>query len=155
MLRPWPVKELAEQADGPNECVEVVRGVCAFAWNFSVARPGGDKTLDPSWRCRWISDSPLVNRLKIPPAKNHALYYTYVIIINPGCAFYAQLREQITPHVVKHTQLIPRWPHTQQQLTPRVANESIYSTGTSYSTTDVSACPSWSIMNDGVQGLQT
>ena len=65
--------------------------------------------------------------MKIPPAKKHVLYYTSVIISNPGCAFYVRLREQVTPHVATHTQLIPHWPHT-QQLTPRVAKETTYST---------------------------
>jgi hypothetical protein len=119
---------VAELADGPNGCGEVARGGCAFAWNFSVTRPGVKKTLDPSWRCRYINDSPLANRLKIPPAKNHVLYYASVVIFNPGCAFYLRLREQITPYVATHTQLIPRWPHTQPQLNPRVAKGTTYST---------------------------
>ena len=128
MLCLWPAEELAELVDGPNGCGEEAWEGCAFAWKFSVIRAGGKKSLDPSWRCRCISDSPLANRLKLPPAKTHVLYYTCVIISNPGCAFYVRLREQIAPHVATHTQLIPRWPHTQQQIAPRMAKETTYST---------------------------
>jgi len=31
----WPVEELA---DGPTGRGEVARGVCSFAWNFSMTR---------------------------------------------------------------------------------------------------------------------
>ena len=41
-----------------------------------------------------------------------------------------RLREQITEHVATHTQLIPRWPDTHQQLTPHMAKETTYSTWT-------------------------
>jgi hypothetical protein len=34
----WPVEELEELADGPTGYVEVTRGGCLFAWNFSVTR---------------------------------------------------------------------------------------------------------------------
>ena len=34
----WPVKQLAELADGPNGRGVVARGGCSFAWNFSGAR---------------------------------------------------------------------------------------------------------------------
>jgi len=34
----WPVKDLAELADGPSCRGAVVRGGCLFVWNFSVTR---------------------------------------------------------------------------------------------------------------------
>jgi len=34
----WPVKQLAELANGPNGRGKVARGECSFAWNFSMAR---------------------------------------------------------------------------------------------------------------------
>jgi hypothetical protein len=36
LLHFWPVVELAELVDSPAECVDVRRGGCLFAWNFSV-----------------------------------------------------------------------------------------------------------------------
>jgi hypothetical protein len=33
-----PVEELAELADGPSGCGEMVRGGCVFACNFSLTR---------------------------------------------------------------------------------------------------------------------
>ena len=34
----WPLKELAELADGPAGCGELARGGCLFASNFSATR---------------------------------------------------------------------------------------------------------------------
>jgi hypothetical protein len=34
----WLVEDLAELVDGPTGSVEVARGGCLFAWNFTVAR---------------------------------------------------------------------------------------------------------------------
>jgi len=34
----WPVKNLAELAEGPTGCGKVARGGCLFAWNLSVTR---------------------------------------------------------------------------------------------------------------------
>jgi hypothetical protein len=65
----WPV----ELADGPNGCDEVVRGGSSvWQGQLYLRRRRG---IDQTWSCRCISDSLLACRLKIPPAKNHALHY--------------------------------------------------------------------------------
>jgi len=38
VIRFWSVQNLAELADGPTWCDEVVSGGCLFAWNLSVTR---------------------------------------------------------------------------------------------------------------------
>jgi len=81
VLELWPLEDLAELQDGSTGCGELARGGCLCAWNFSVTRSfvlfvGGGWTRQ-TWRCRCVSDSLLVYRLKIPRVKNNALNYTW------------------------------------------------------------------------------
>jgi hypothetical protein len=64
-----------EMADGPTGCGKMARGGCLLAWNFSVTR---STVLKLSMRMSCFSDSLLAYRLKIPPAKIHAMHYTQV-----------------------------------------------------------------------------
>jgi len=71
----WPVEELADLADGPTGSVELARGGLELHCDKVTCTDGGQKFLDQTWRCRYISDSLPAYGLKIPPARNRALHY--------------------------------------------------------------------------------
>jgi hypothetical protein len=78
LFRFWPVEDSEELVDGPTGCVEVARGGCLFAWNFSATRPPA--LTEAEKRHNTKHDAALLNsllayRLKIPQAKNRAMHY--------------------------------------------------------------------------------
>jgi len=75
----WPVRELADLADGPTGRGEVSKGwvfVCLGVQcdEFNPITVAERRTR-PIMTCRCVSDSLLAYGLKIPPAKNRALHY--------------------------------------------------------------------------------
>ena len=71
-----------------TESGEVARRGCLFAWNFSVTRAAvfteTERRTKPITTLSLCYDSPTAYRLKIQPAKNHALHYSLVMSIRPS-----------------------------------------------------------------------
>ena len=80
-------EELRELAVAPTECGEVARRGCLFAWNFSVRRAAvftdTERRTRPIATLSLLYDSSPAYRLKIQPAKNHALHYSFVMSVRP------------------------------------------------------------------------
>jgi hypothetical protein len=83
----WPVEETAELTDKPTGFGDVARSTCLLGtsvWQgylYLQRQRGG---LHQTQRCQCISDFLLTCCLKIPPAKTHALHYTWERVVEWG-----------------------------------------------------------------------